>query len=337
MLFATGASASPVSDIVAKMPAQDVSIGVPLIVELIKTGPTGLKELCGMITPPADVADAKARFALHGVVLHVMRPGAKSEAAMTEKALLGALAAAENADLKQFFIKHIELCGSDAAVKPLGALLGDARLCEPATRALLRIRTDAATAEIRGALSGAKGPALVTIVRALGQARDKVSGKAILKYADSKETFLRHSAWFALANAGQASSADVLKKASNADGAYERSVGMRYYLLLARRIGEGGDKTACAKICRGVLATRTKSTDGNARCAALTVLAGVLGAEAVDDVLAAMDGKSVIVRPRCCRSAGTSVGITDVVQLSSHSSETSRGCSPSRRSARRGK
>ena len=96
----------------------------------------------------------------------------------------------------------------------------------------------------------------------------------------------------------------MLKKASEAKGAYERSIGLKNYMLLARRIGEGGDKAACAKICRGVLTERTKPTDGNARCAALTVLADVLGGEAVDDVLAAMDGKSVYVRDRAARILG---------------------------------
>jgi HEAT repeat protein len=304
MLFATGASAASVGDIVAKMPAQDFSQGAPLIADIIKAGPSGLKELCGMITPPDSVADAKARFALHGVVLYVKRPDAEAERAMVEKALLDALGASKQADLRQFFIKQIELCGSDAAVKPLGALLGDARLCEAATRALLRIRSKTATAAIRSALPNAKDLALVTIVRALGQARDKASAKGIAKHAGAVDTSLRHSAWFALANIGDASSAGVLEKASKASGPYERSIGMKNYLLLARRIGEGGDKSACAKICRGVLETRTKPTDGNARCAALSVLAGVLGGEAIDDVLAALDDKSVYVRDRASRILG---------------------------------
>jgi HEAT repeat protein len=304
MLLTAGASAASVSDIVAKMPAQNSAQGTPLISQIIKTGPTGLKELCGMITPPNDVSDAKARFALHGVVLHAMRPGAKSQAAMVEKALLDALAAASQADLKQFFVKQLELCGSDLAVKPLGKLLSDKRLCDAATRALLRIRSAAAIAEIRAALDAAKGANLVTIVRALGQIRDKASAKGIAKYAGDKDRTLRHSAWFALANIGDAPAAPILKTASQAEGNYDRSIGMKYYLLLARRIGEGGDKATCAKICRGVLTTRTRPTDGNARCAALSVLAGALGGEAVDEVLTALDDKSLYVRSRAATILG---------------------------------
>ncbi|MCP4375937.1 MAG: hypothetical protein GY794_07160 [bacterium] len=304
MLFAASASAASVSDIVAKMPSQTATLGTPLIAEIIKTGPAGLKELCGMITPPDNVGDAKARFALHGVVLYSMRAGAKREAAMVEKALLDALAAAKQADLKQFFVKQLELCGSDLAVKPLGKLLSDTRLCDSATRSLLRIRSAAAIAEIRAALGTAKDARLVTIVRALGQIRDKASAKRIAKYATAKDKALQYSAWFALANIGDASAGNVLKKASMARGNFERSIGMRYYMLLARRIGQNGNKAACAKICRGVLATRTKPTDGNARCAALSVLADVLGGEAVDEVLGALNDKSVYVRTRATAILG---------------------------------
>lgn len=304
MLLAAEASAASVGDIVAKMPARDTAEGAPLIAQLVKTGPAGLTELCGMITPPDKVEDAKARFALHGVVLYTMRPGAEAERAMVEKALLDALTAAKQPDLKQFFVKQIELCGSDAAVKPLGKLLGDARLVEPATRTLLRIGSKPAIAEIRAALDSAKGAALVTLVRAAGQARDKASAKAIANYAGAADRTLRHVAWFALANIGDASVAHVLKKASTEKGPYERSVAMTNYMLLARRLAEGGDKAACAKICRDVLATRTKPTDGNARCAALTVLAGALGAEATDDVLAALDDKSVYVQNRAAAILG---------------------------------
>ena len=307
MLFASAApaSASVVSDIVVKMPAPDFAEGAPLIAEIIKTGPGGLKELCGMITPPDNVADAKARFALHGAVLYVKRPGAEAERAMVEKALLDAVAGAKQADLKQFFIHQIELCGSDLAAKPLGKLLGDKRLCEPAARALLRIGSDSAITELRAALAGATGARLITIVRALGKARDKASAKEIAKYAASDETTLRYIAWFALANIGDASATDVLKKASTAKGPYERSVGLRNYMLLARRLGEGTDKTRCANICRGVLSERTGPTDGNARCAALTVLAQTVGRWAIDDVLAALDDKNVYVRDRAATLLGS--------------------------------
>jgi len=297
VLLATAAAChAGVSDIIAKMPAKDPAEGMPLAAAIVKLGPAGMKELCGMITPPANTADAKARFALHGVVLYVKRPGAETERAMVERVLLDALSAAKDADVKQFFIYQIQLSGSDTSAKPLGKLLGDKRLCEPATRALLRIGTDGSTAQLRGALTGAKGKNLVTLVRALGVARDKASAVALIPHAKAEDRDLRHTALFAIGNIGDASAAGALSKAAEAKSNYERAIGTKFYLLLARRLGEAGDKTACAKICRGLLASRTKPTDGNARCAAIRVLADVLAAEAMDDIFAALNDKSVYVR-----------------------------------------
>jgi len=297
VLFATAAACGAgVSDIVAKMPAKDPAEGMPLAAELVKFGPAGMKELCGMITPPAKTGDAKARFTLHGVVLYVKRPGAETERAMVERSLLEALSAAKDADVKQFFIHQIQLAGSDASAKPLGKLLGDPRLCEPATRALLRIGTPGCISQLRAALTGAKGKNLVTLVHALGEAGDKSAVSAILPHAKSADRDLRHVALFALGNIGDTAATGVLAAAAGAKGNYERAIGTRFYLLLARRRGEAGDKTACAKICRGLLASRNKPTDGDARCAAIRVLADVLGAEAMDDVLAALDDKSAYVR-----------------------------------------
>lgn len=292
----SAAGAGGVGDIVAKMPAKSPAEGTPLAAAIVKLGPTGLKELCGMITPPQNTGDAKARFALHGVALYVKRPGAETERAMVERALLDALASAGDADVKAFFIAQIQLAGSDTAAGPLGKLLGNERLCEPATRALLQIGTAGSVTQLRSALPGAKGSNLLTIVRALGKARDKASTRAILPYAAAEDAGLRHTAWFALANIGDASATAVLAKAADAKGNYERAMGTKYYLLLARRLTEAGDKAACAKICRQVLAARTKPTDGNARCAALRVLADAIGADALDEVLAALAGPNAYVR-----------------------------------------
>ncbi len=304
LLAAPVADAAGVADLVAKAPAKSIVEGASITAAILKTGPAGLKELCGMITPPKDTADAKARFALHGVVLHAARPGAEAERAMVEKALLDALAAATDADLKQFFIYHIQLSGSDAATGPLGKLLADNRLCAPAARALMRIGTPVGIGQLRDALATAKGDNVVTLIQMLGRARDKASAAAILSYTSSDDTTLRRAAWAAVANIGDPSAKAALAKAAAVEGTYERALGMKYYLLLAARLAEAGDKAACAGICRGILAT-DRPKEGNVRCAALEVLAVSCGADAVDDVFVAMADKSAYVRTSAARIIAT--------------------------------
>ena len=302
--FAAGPAIAGVAEIVAQMPAKDPATGQPLLEALVKLGPAGVKELCGMINPPAKPDDAKARFALHGIVLHTKRPGAEADRAMVEGVLIGAMTAAKDTEVKAFFVRQLQLTGSDAAVAPLGKLLGDETLCEPTTQALLRIGTAGCVAQLRAALAGAEGGRRLTLVRALGDARDAASAKAILPHAAAEDRTLRHAAWFALANIGDASATAALAKAAESKGNYERAVGTKYYLLLARRLAEGGDKAACAKICRGLLASRTGPTDGNVRCAALTVLADATGPAAVDEVLAGVSDKSTYVRDTALKILG---------------------------------
>ena len=290
------AADSKVADIVAKMPAVDVATGQPMLDEILSLGPDALKELCSLITPPQDAKDAKARYAVHGLALYTKRPGAEADRDKLEKALLDALAAAQNADLKVFFIEQLQLCGSDAAAGAIAALLGDERLCDPAAQALTRIGTARCAELIRGELPKAQGKRLVTVVQALGVLADKPSAKALLPYAADKDQTLRRTAWFALANIGDASATEALAAAAGSAGRYERALGTKYYLLLASRLAEGGQKDAAAKICRDLLKTRTDPAEGNVACAALYVLQKAVGDAAADDLLAALDGKNVYVR-----------------------------------------
>jgi len=287
---------SKVADIVAKMPAYDAATGQPMLEEILKLGPGALKELCSLVTGPRDTGDAGARYALHGLVLYTKRPGAEADRAEVEKALLDALAAARDADLKVFFIEQLQLCGSNAAAGTLAALLGEDRLCDPAAAALTRIGTPRCVELIRNALPAATGKRLVTIIQALGVLADKPSARAILPYATDKDRTLRRTAWCALANIADASAIDALSAAADSKGKYERALGTKYYLLLASRLAEGGQRDKAASICRRLLKTRTDPAEGNVACAALYVLHKAIGDEAADELLAAVEGRNVYVR-----------------------------------------
>jgi HEAT repeat protein len=296
VLLALPAFAADTAALVAKFPAQGAADGQALAAELVKLGPAGVKDVCGMLREPGKGDDSKARFALHGVVLHVLRPGADSERRMVEGALMEALAAAANPEVKAFLLEQLKFAGTTASVAPLAGLLGDERLCDPATMVLLNVRTPEAAAALAKALPDAKGRNLVAIVRALGVLREKSAAKAILPYAGSEDATLRQTAWYALANMGEAEALAPLTKAAEAKAPFERSVATRALLLLVSRLGEAGDKATCAKTCRDLIAARTAPRESNVVCEALAVLAQVLGAEALPELMAALDHKDLKIR-----------------------------------------
>lgn len=309
------AFAGAAGDILAKLPAKSPAEGQVLSAELLKLGPAGAKEVCGLLVELGKGDDSKARFALHGMALQAMRPDAEAERAMLEGAILEALPATPSPELKAFLIEQLKYVAKNAAVAPLQPFLADDVLCEPATQTLLVVRTPEAAAAIAKALPDAKGKNVVTIVRALGVLRDKSAAKAILPHAASDDTVLRQTASYALANIGEPSAADVLAKAADAKTGYERSTGTRNYLLLAQRFAEAGDKDGCARICRGLMAARIGPRDSGAFTAALATLATGLGGAALPDVLTAVDSKDLAIREAALQVLGGIEGPDVAAQL----------------------
>ncbi|MBM4085970.1 MAG: HEAT repeat domain-containing protein, partial [Planctomycetes bacterium] len=299
-----GCAAAPVpdtADLVAKVPADGSVDGQKIAAELVASGPEGIRAVCQRLVPPGTGDDAKEQQALSGLAMYVSRPGAEAERKMFVEVLVEALETAGDNEVKAFLIRQLQLAGKDEAVGPLSKLLTDDRLCEPATQALLAIRTPKAQGALAEALARAEGARRVTLVRALAElapeeaARRRAASllfrvipggvrirttevvQALIKDATSEDTNIRRAALYALANMGAPSAADVLAKAAQAEAPFERATATSCYLLLARRLAEDGHKDACVKVCRDLLATRTAPQDANVQCAALSRLVATLG------------------------------------------------------------
>ncbi len=302
------AGAATVDELVAKLPAATKAEGQRLAAQIVKLGPAAVKAACEKLKPPAQGGDVRERFAIHGMALYVARPEAEADRKMLAGTLLDALAAAKDREVKAFLIRQLQLCGKDEAVAPLARLLSTRDLYEPATQALLRIRTPGAVAALVKALGSARGKQRVTLVRACGDARAAAAVPEILKDAASADRTMRLTALWALANIGAPAAESVLAKAAAVEPLYERSQTTTYYLLFAQRRAEAGDKATCAKICRGLVKTRTAPRERNAVCAALRTLAGALGDAALDDIMAATRHRDKQVRAAALKLTETIPG-----------------------------
>ena len=293
---AAAAADGQVAELIGKLPLSPAAEGRKVIAEIVKLGPPAYEQLSRMLVVPGAGDDAKVRFAMHGLALYTTRPDAEAERRAYAAVLIKALQAQKNRELKAFLIRQLQLAGTDDAVAPVAGYLGDDSLCEPATQALIRIRTAQAQAALASALPGAKGKRLAMLIRALGQLRVKAAAKDIYPHAMSSDTAVRMAALWAVANIGDPSAIGVLKKAAEAKGTYARARATDFYLLLARRLAEAGDKTQCAAICRGLAKTRTSPREGNVVCAALGTLVSAAGEDALPDVLAAVAGPDKKIR-----------------------------------------
>jgi len=297
-----------VVDTLAKFPAQNAAERDKFASELIRLGPKGIQEICRMLVPPGTGDDTRVRFALNALSVYTHRARAENEREIYAEALIKALTSAADNEVKAFLIRQLQLVGKKESVKPLSRFLVNKRLCEPATQALLAIRTSDAEKVLLKFLRSSAGANRITIIKALGELRSQAAAKKIIKYADSKDINLRQITLYALANIGDPASGKVLDRVRVAATPYERAKAPSLYLLYAQRLAESGKKGQCARICRDLITYYTAPHETNVPCTALSILINVLGGSAFGDLLAAMDSQNKELRWRALELASTIQG-----------------------------
>ncbi len=300
LLIPAGAMAqSSVAGLLAKLPAQTAADMEAVMADLVKLGPPAVLEISARLLPPGTGDNAPAEFALNGLAQFVARPGAEKERNMVAEALVQALQAAGDKDVKAFLVRQLQIAGREEAVAPLGALLADETLCEPAAQALLAIRTPEVPVAFAGALKTAQGKNQHTLVKALGELRCAAAVPDILPLAQSPDAAVREAACFALADIAAPEAASVLVEAVQTAAGNAHFRAASNYLLYARRRAEAGDVPVCETICRELL----KAPDVHTACAALRELVAVLGEKGFSDVMAAMESPDSELRGAALRLA----------------------------------
>jgi len=169
--------------------------------------------------------------------------------------------------VQKYLIQQLQVAGGKEAAPALGKMLEDEELYEPAAQAIVAIG-DGAAGQLRNALPGAKGKAKLTIIQNLGVVRDAESVGVLKNAVGDDDREIRLAAGWALANIGDAGSVDLLLKAANATGAYERVTAIKACLLLAERLLEAGKKEPAVKIYTNLRDTRSGPDEAYIRAAA---------------------------------------------------------------------
>ena len=302
-----------VASIVDRFPGETAAATAALCAELVGLGPDGLARTFALVQPPG-ANDAKARFAVNGLAVHVTRAGAEAERQLFSKALLAALARRPERNVAAFFIAQLQLAGKAEAAKPLAPYLADEALAAPAAAALQTIGGPDAVRALVRALDTAPAAARVSIVDALGEMRRPEAVKKLLALAGSDDEALRRSARFALANIGDPAAAGVLAAVPVTGSPRERSEAAGLYLLFARRLAESGRPKEGLAAARAVLASRGGPGEGQAAAEALAIIVSILGDKALPDLLTAVDSPDSGVRGAALELA-TRLGTRDATSL----------------------
>lgn len=289
--------------ILAKIPNDDAAAAMAAYGELAKLGPQGIMDLAALIVEPGAVDDSRARTAFHGLAMYVSRPGADAQRKMFSETVAGLLGGKAPNSVKSFYLTQLRLAGLPADAPAIGALLASDELCDYAAQTLVSIGPDAAAPVLRQALAKAPGKCRLTIIQNLGVVRDVQAGPELMKCAADGDREVRLAALWALANIGDAAATDTILKAVGAESVYERAKAADAALLLAQRLAEAKRAREAEQIYRTLWKTRTGEKDRHIRCAAVRGLAMLLGAGAMDDLVAAMKEGDLQIRAAALQAA----------------------------------
>jgi HEAT repeat protein len=289
--------------IMAKLPNGDLAVATAAYADLVKLGPQGIKDLAALIVEPGAMDDSKARTAFHGLAMYVSRPGADAERKMFSETVAGLLGGKAPNSVKSFYLTQLRLAGLPDAAPAIGGLLLNDELCDYAAQALVSIGPEAAAPALRQALAKAQGKCRLTIIQNLGVVRDAQAGPELLKCVADSDREVRLAALWALADIGDAAATDAILKAVGAESVYERAKAADAALLLAQRLAEAKKAKEAEQIYRTLWKTHTGEKDRHIRCAAVRGLAVLLGAGAMDDLVAAMNDADPQVRAAAVQAA----------------------------------
>jgi HEAT repeat protein len=242
------------------------------IAELHKGGRESVLGLIEMLVPPGEGDDAKPHYALHCLALHVRKLEDERGRREFAEAVASQLGGDRPKAVQAYLCQELQVAGGKEVVEALGKLLADEELCDPAARALVAIGSGAGDLS-RAALRKATGKRRLILVQSLGVVRDRRAVDALREALGDQDREVRIAAAWSLGNIGDAGSADLLLKASDAEPGWERIQATKACLLLAEKLLAAGKKDDAASIYTHLRDTRTDPSERYVRDVAERALA----------------------------------------------------------------
>jgi len=238
-----------------------------VVSQINEGGRKSLRALIGMLVEPGRGDDVKPRYALHCLAVHMCNSDEEKSRRAFTRTLAMQLGGDRPKAVQKYLIQQLQVAGGKEVAAALGKMLEDEELYEPAAQALVAIGEGAAE-QLRNALPKVDGKMKLTIIQNLGVVRDTESVGTLKKALGDDDRDIRLAAGWALANIGDAGSVDLLLKAADSEGTYERVTATKACLLLAERLLEAGRKEPAVKIYKHLRDTRSGPDEVYIRAAA---------------------------------------------------------------------
>lgn len=261
-----------VADVLAQFPAQNGDHTAKLMTQILETGVPGIARFCDMVVAPGTGDDTQARMALESLAQFAGGPNREKDRKLVESALLAAIEKASDKEVKAFFIRRLQYCGSSESVVVLGKYLNSADLYAPALAAYESIGTREAGAVILKLMSDKKDLQQLAMVKTIGNLKYQPAETYLIDLTKTAKGELLKHTFAALANIGGKASLPVFEAAALASTYLpDASETMASYLHYAKRLAAQGETSLSNQLCTAVLKNCTNENQMIYRSEALSV------------------------------------------------------------------
>ncbi len=277
-----------VADLLAQMPANDIKYSEKLMDDMIALGEEGFVLICNQIIPAGTGDDTRARFAVESLSRYLSGRTTSTEKGNWEKVCLSFATGQSDKGVKDFFIKQLQLIGSDVSINALRKMLNDKEMCEPAIAAILSIGGKPAETAFAESLSRKDPTCVPALMNALAGMKSSLAVNEFIRYASDANSDIRASALNALACSGSPLALEVLLKAAqDAKFRWEPSDASSSLLKYAKYAGDKGDLKTMDKICKLVIAKANDKLSMQNKIKALMIYSEFHGINAMRELIRA--------------------------------------------------
>lgn len=316
LVFASGSYAqdrrtieTKVADLLAQLPANNLKYTDKLMGEIVALGEAGIKIICNQIIPVGKGDDTRARFAVESLSRFLSQKGKETEKASWEKICIEYSAGQKDNGVKDFFMKQLQIVGSDATVESMKAYLINKELCYPALAAIQASGSKKAESVLAESLKNKELPCAAAVMNTLAGMKSQLAVNEYIAWTSDLNINTKASAYNALAQSSNPLALPVLLKAAK-DMQYRWEVSGATSALLnyAKNVGQSGDLKTMDRICKMVIAKcKDKLTIQN-KTEALTTYVGFHGINAIKELKKAAENSDLTYRNAALRASLTIPG-----------------------------
>lgn len=293
-----------VADLLARMPADNLELASRLMEDMYALGDEGRAMICEQVVPAGEGDDLRARYAVSSLTAHLSGSGDDTRKRAWERQCIQFMQRATDREVRSFFMKQLNLAGSDMAVSALSDYVISPEMCDDAVIVLQSVGSEAAAALLYSSLSAGECPCAAQVMVALAETHPGTTTDIYMKKYLGGNDAEKTAALFAIASTGAPEAAGILLDAATAASFRRDPTGaVQSLLLYAKKIGLAGEIKKMERITSQVLEASNTHETASQRLAAMSVITEVKGIDALGMLLEAADDPDVAIRGGALRLA----------------------------------